>query len=90
MNITFLTDDEKQNAEINCRYKLNNTKSGTLPHGFSTLVIQHCLAFCILTMRDGQTRKQFQGMESSIYFQLLFTKLLIASDSFTTLKTKTA
>jgi len=24
MNIAFLTDDEKQNAEINCPYKLNN------------------------------------------------------------------
>jgi len=29
MNITFFTDDEKQNAEINCSYKLNNKKSGT-------------------------------------------------------------
>ena len=34
MNIAFLTDDEKQNAEINCPYKLNNKKSGTLMHGF--------------------------------------------------------
>ena len=34
MNITFLTDDEKQNAEINCPYKLNNKKSGNLVHGF--------------------------------------------------------
>ena len=34
MDIAFLTDDEKQNAEINCPYKLNNTKSGTLAHGF--------------------------------------------------------
>jgi len=34
MNIAFLTDDEKQNAEINCSYKLNNKKSGTLAHGF--------------------------------------------------------
>ena len=34
MNIAFLTDDEKQNAEINCPYKLNNKKSGTLVHGF--------------------------------------------------------
>ena len=34
MNIAFLTDDEKQNAEINCPYKLNNKKSGTLAHGF--------------------------------------------------------
>jgi len=34
MNIAFLTDDEKQNAEINCPYKLNNQKSGTLAHGF--------------------------------------------------------
>jgi len=34
MNISFLTDDEKQNAEINCHYKLNNKKSGTLAHGF--------------------------------------------------------
>jgi len=33
MNIAFLTDDEKQNVEINCPYKLNNTKSGTLAHG---------------------------------------------------------
>jgi len=24
INITFLTDDEKQIAEINCPYKLNN------------------------------------------------------------------
>jgi len=29
-----LTDDEKQSAEINCPYKLNNKKSGTLAHGF--------------------------------------------------------
>jgi len=34
MNIAFLTDDEKQNAEINCPYKLNNKKFGTLAHGF--------------------------------------------------------
>jgi len=34
MNIAFLTDDEKQNAEINCPFKLNNKKSGTLAHGF--------------------------------------------------------
>jgi len=34
MNIAFLTDDEKQNAEMNCPYKLNNKKSGTLAHGF--------------------------------------------------------
>jgi len=34
MNIAFLTDDEKQNVEINCPYKLNNKKSGTLTHGF--------------------------------------------------------
>ena len=34
MNIAFLTDDEKQNAEINCTYKLNNKKSGTLAQGF--------------------------------------------------------
>ena len=34
MNIAFLTDDEKQNAEIYCPYKLNNKKSGILAHGF--------------------------------------------------------
>ena len=34
MNIAFLTDDEKQNAEINCPYKLNSKQSGTLAHGF--------------------------------------------------------
>jgi len=34
MNIAFLTDDEKQNAEIDCPYKLNNKKSGSLAHGF--------------------------------------------------------
>ena len=34
MNIAFLTDDEKQNMEINYPYKLNNKKSGTLAHGF--------------------------------------------------------
>jgi len=34
MNIAFLTDDEKQNAEINCPYKLNNKISDTLAHGF--------------------------------------------------------
>ena len=34
MKIAFLTDGEKQNAEINCPYKLNNKKSGTLAHGF--------------------------------------------------------
>jgi len=28
MNIAFLTDDEKQNAEIYFPYKLNNKKSG--------------------------------------------------------------
>ena len=33
MNIAFLTDDEKQNANVNCHYKLNK-KSGTLAHGF--------------------------------------------------------
>ena len=56
MNTAFLTDDEKQNAEINFPYKLNNKKPGTLAHGFYP-VIQHCLAIFILTMRDGQTRK---------------------------------
>ena len=89
MNIAFLTDDEKQNAKINCPYKLNNKKSDTLAMA-STLEIQHCLVICILTMRDGQTRKQFRGMESSIYIQSLFTKLVIASDCFTILKTNTA
>jgi len=54
-----------------------------------TLEIQHCLAICILTMRDGQTRKQLQGMGNTIYFQSLFTKLVIASDCFTILNTKT-
>jgi len=34
MNIAFLTDDEKQNAEINCPYQLNNKKSGTLAYAF--------------------------------------------------------
>jgi len=34
INIAFLTDDEKQNAELNCLYKLNNKKSGTLAHVF--------------------------------------------------------
>jgi len=34
MNVAFLTEDEKQNEEINCPYKLNNKKSGTLAHGF--------------------------------------------------------
>jgi len=34
MNIAFLTEDEKQNAEIICPYKLNNKESGTLTHGF--------------------------------------------------------
>ena len=34
MFIAFLTDGEKQNAENNCPYKLNNKKSGTLEHGF--------------------------------------------------------
>jgi len=34
MNIAHLTDDEKQSVEINCPYKLNNKKSGTLAHGF--------------------------------------------------------
>jgi len=34
MNIALLTDDEKQNVEINCPYELNNKKSGTLAHGF--------------------------------------------------------
>ena len=34
MNIAFLTEDEKQNAEIICIYKLNNKESGTLTHGF--------------------------------------------------------
>jgi len=46
-------------------------------------------AICILTMRDSHTRKQFQGMENTIYFQSLFTQLVIASHSFTILKTKT-
>jgi len=88
MNIAFLTDDEKQNVEINCPYKLNNKKSGTLAHGFN-LEIQHCQEICILTMRDGQTRKQFQGAENTIYFQSLFMKSVFASDCFTILKTKT-
>jgi len=56
MNIEFLTDDEKQNVEINCPCKLNDQKSGTWRMD-STLVIQHCLATFILTMRDGQSRK---------------------------------
>jgi len=34
MNIAFLTDDEKQNAEISCPYILNIKKSGSLAHGF--------------------------------------------------------
>jgi len=34
MNAAYLTDDEKQNAEINCPYKLNNKNSGTVTHGF--------------------------------------------------------
>jgi len=84
MKIAFLTDDEKQNVEMNCSYKLNNKKSVTWHTDF-TPVIQHCLVICILTMRDGQTIKQVQGMESSTYFQLLFMKLVIASDSFTIL-----
>jgi len=54
-----------------------------------TLVIQHCLKTFILTMRDGQTRKQFQEMGNTTYFQLLFMKLVIALDSFTIQKTKT-
>jgi len=33
MNIAFLTEDEKQNAKINCPCKLNK-KSGILAHGF--------------------------------------------------------
>jgi len=88
MNIAFLTDDEKQNAETNCPYKLNN-KNLALWRMVFILDIQHCLATFILTMRDGRTRKQFQEMESSTYFQLLFIKLVIASDCFTILKTKT-
>jgi len=55
----------------------------------STLEIQHCLATFIFTMRDCQTRKQFQEMGSATYFQLLFTKLAIALNSFTIVKTKT-
>jgi len=89
MNIAFLTDDEKQNADINCPYKLNN-KNLPLWLMASTPVIQHCLEICILTMRDGQIRKQFQGMESSTCFRSLFTKLVIASGCFTILKTNTA
>ena len=34
----------------------------------STLVIRHCLAICILTIRDGQTRKQFWGWEVQLIF----------------------
>jgi len=34
MNIAFLADDEKENAEIHCPFKLNNQKSGTPAHGF--------------------------------------------------------
>ena len=91
MKIAFLTDDEKQNAEMNCPYKLNKKKNGNLAlwRMASTQEIQHCLGICILTVRDGQTRKQFQRMESSTYFQSLFSKLVIASDCFTILKTKT-
>ena len=77
MNKAFLTDDEKQSVEINCPYKLNNTKSGTLAHGFypgnSTLSGDFHFDNEI-----GQTRKQFQGTESSTCFQSLFTKLVIA------------
>ena len=89
MNIAFLTDDGKQNAEINCPYKLNNKKSGTLVHGFypGNSTLSGDFHF---DMRYRQTRKQFRRMESSICFQSLFTKLVIASDCFTTLKTKTA
>ena len=58
-------------------------KNLALWHMDFTPVIQHCLVICILTMRDGQTRKQFQGMGSSTYFQSLFTKLAIALDCFT-------
>jgi len=34
MNIAILMDDEKQNAEIDCPYKVNNKKSGNFAHGF--------------------------------------------------------
>ena len=89
MNIAFLTDDEKQNAEINCPYKLNNKKSGTLAHGFypGNSTLSGDLHFDNVRWSDQKT---VSGMESSIYFQSLFTKLVIASDCFTILKTKTA
>jgi len=88
MNIPFLTDDEKQNAEINCPYKRNNKKSGTLAHGFypENSTLSGDLHF---DNERYQTRKQFQGMESSTFFQSLFTKLVIAWDCFTILKMKT-
>jgi len=88
MNIAFLTDDEKQNAEINCPYKLNNKKSGALAHGFylGDSTLSGDLHFDNKRWSDQKT---VLGMESSTYFQPLFTKLVIASACFTILKTKT-
>ena len=88
MNIAFLTNDEKQNAEINCPYKLNNKKSGALAHGFypGNSTLSGDLPFENERWSD---QKQFQGMGNTICFQSLFTKLVIASGCFTILKTKT-
>ena len=89
MNIGFLTDDEKQNAKINCPYKLNNKKSGTLALGFypgnSTLS-----GDLHLNNERWSDQKTVPAVGNTIYFQLLFTKLVIASDCFTIMKTKTA
>ena len=82
MNIAFLTDDERQNAEINCPYKLNNQKSGTLAQGFypGSSTLSGDLHFDNEIWADQKT-----VLENTTYFQSLFMKLVIASDSFTIL-----
>jgi len=88
MNIVFLTDDEKQNAEINCPYKLNNKKSVTLAHGFypGNSTLSGDLHF---DNERWSEQKTVSGDGKYNLFSVLFTKLVIASDCFTILRTKT-
>jgi len=88
MNIAFLTDDEKQNAEINCPYKLNNNKSDTLAHGFypGNSTLSGDLHFDNEKWSDQKT---VSGDGKYNLFSVAVHEIVIASDSFTIPKTKT-